>query len=73
MNPSRVSGLALGLYIVLVTDGSVCAEMEPIATPLPEILKAYRQDYLFQEFGMVDLPFMQPALVERFKGQAACT
>ena len=47
--------------------------MEPIATPLPEILKAYRQDYLFQEFGMVDLPFMQPALIERFKGQAACT
>ncbi|TFK85072.1 histone deacetylase complex protein [Polyporus arcularius HHB13444] len=48
-------------------------EMEPVATPLPELLKAYRQEYLFQEFGMVEVPLMQPALVERFKGQIACS
>ncbi len=38
-----------------------------------ELLKAHRQNYLFQKHGMVQIPLLTPALVERFDGQVACT
>ncbi|KAI0773740.1 histone deacetylase complex protein [Fomes fomentarius] len=48
-------------------------EVEPLAISFPELLKAHRQNYLFQKHGMVQVPLLAPALVERFDGQVACT
>ncbi|KAI0723546.1 histone deacetylase complex protein [Earliella scabrosa] len=48
-------------------------EVEPLAISLPELLKSHRQEYLFQSHGMVEVPLMAPALIERFSGQIACT
>jgi len=48
-------------------------EMEPIAFSIPELLKAHRQEYLFREHGMLEVPLMLPALIERFSTQVACT
>ncbi|KAI0661449.1 histone deacetylase complex protein [Cubamyces menziesii] len=48
-------------------------EVEPIAISLPELLKAHRQDYLFREHGMLEVPLMSQALIERFSAQIACT
>nr|VWO99336.1 Transcriptional repressor TUP1 [Ganoderma boninense] len=48
-------------------------EMEPVAIALPELLKAHRQEYLFKNHGMVEVPLMNQALIERFQAQVACT
>lgn len=38
-----------------------------------ELLKAHRQEYLFQEHGMVTVPLVSQALTDRFSTQVACT
>ncbi|KAI0644758.1 histone deacetylase complex protein [Trametes meyenii] len=48
-------------------------EVEQLAFSLPELLKAHRQDYLFREHGMLEVPMMSAALIERFTSQIACT
>ncbi|KAI0674933.1 histone deacetylase complex protein [Trametes maxima] len=48
-------------------------EIEQLAFTLPELLKAHRQDYLFREHGMLEVPMMSAALIERFTSQVACT
>ncbi|KAI0769366.1 histone deacetylase complex protein [Trametes elegans] len=48
-------------------------EVEQIAFSLPELLKAHRQEYLFREHGMLEVPLMSQALIERFSAQVACT
>ncbi|OSX56322.1 hypothetical protein POSPLADRAFT_1175378 [Postia placenta MAD-698-R-SB12] len=48
-------------------------EMEPAAFTIPELLKAHRQEYLFQEHGMVTVPLVSQALTDRFSTQVACT
>ncbi|KAL6305042.1 histone deacetylase complex protein [Sparassis latifolia] len=48
-------------------------EMEPITFSIPELLKAHRQDYLFKEHGMVEVPLMSQALIDRFSAQVSCT
>ncbi|KAI0633452.1 histone deacetylase complex protein [Trametes polyzona] len=48
-------------------------ELEQIAISLPELLKAHRQDYLYRTHGMLEVPLMNAALIERFDAQVACT
>ena len=38
-----------------------------------EILKAHRMDYLFRTHDMLQVPFVTPALDDRFSSQVACT
>ena len=38
-----------------------------------ELLKSHRQEYLFRNHGMVEVPLMNQALIERFQAQVACT
>ena len=38
-----------------------------------ELLKAHRQDYLFRQYEMLQIPFVSPALEERFSAQVSCT
>lgn len=38
-----------------------------------ELLKAHRQDYLFRTHGMVEVPLMSEALIQRFSTQVTCT
>lgn len=40
---------------------------------MSEILKAHRADYLFRTYDMLQVPFVTPALDERFSTQVACT
>jgi len=48
-------------------------EMEPIIFSIPELLKAHRQDYLFRNHGMVEVPLMTQAQRDSFSAQIACT
>ncbi|EMD37432.1 hypothetical protein CERSUDRAFT_83190 [Gelatoporia subvermispora B] len=48
-------------------------EVEESAFSIPELLKAHRQQYLFKTHGMVEVPLVSPALVERFSTQVTCT
>ncbi|KAI9061652.1 histone deacetylase complex protein [Trametes sanguinea] len=48
-------------------------EVEQIATSIPELLKAHRQHYLYQTHGMLEVPLLSQALVDRFSAQVACT
>ncbi|KAI8994037.1 histone deacetylase complex protein [Trametes punicea] len=48
-------------------------EVDQIAISLPELLKAHRQEYLFRAHGMLEVPLMNQALIERFGAQVACT
>ncbi|PCH43673.1 histone deacetylase clr3 [Wolfiporia cocos MD-104 SS10] len=48
-------------------------EVENIAISIPELLKAHRQDYLFRTHGMLEVPLVSDALIERYSTQVACT
>ncbi|KAJ3559715.1 hypothetical protein NM688_g166 [Phlebia brevispora] len=48
-------------------------EVDPVTFSIPEILKAHRQDYLFRTHEMLQIPFVNPALEERFSAQVSCT
>ncbi|KAI0930403.1 hypothetical protein AcV5_007127 [Taiwanofungus camphoratus] len=48
-------------------------DVEPITFSIPELLKAHRQDYLFRTHGMVEVPLMSEALIQRFSTQVTCT
>ena len=48
-------------------------EIEEISIPLPELLKAHRQKYLFEQHGMLQIPFVNEALEERYASQVSCT
>ncbi|KAK7692723.1 hypothetical protein QCA50_004356 [Cerrena zonata] len=48
-------------------------EDENITWSIPELLKAHRQDYLYRQQGLLQIPFATEALDERFNAQAACT
>ncbi|KAI0829722.1 histone deacetylase complex protein [Trametes gibbosa] len=57
-------------------DPKICEpmeELEQIAISLPELLKVHHQEYLFRTHGMLEVPLMNSALVERFNTQVACT
>ncbi|KAI0690095.1 histone deacetylase complex protein [Cytidiella melzeri] len=48
-------------------------DIEEISFSIPELLKAHRQDYLFRTYDMLQVPFVAPALEDRFSSQVTCT
>ncbi|CAL1706955.1 unnamed protein product [Somion occarium] len=48
-------------------------EDDSVTFSIPELLKAHRQDYLYRQHEMLQVPFAPEALDERFSAQAACT
>ncbi|KAF5354646.1 hypothetical protein D9756_005351 [Leucocoprinus leucothites] len=48
-------------------------EYENTAVSLPEILKAYRQQYLFETLGMMQIPLLRPEMEQRLSCQFLCS
>ncbi|KAH8988030.1 histone deacetylase complex protein [Lactarius akahatsu] len=48
-------------------------EFEELAFDVPEILKAHRQDYMYSNFGMLEVPLMHDDVREKFSAQVMCS
>ncbi|KAI9437713.1 histone deacetylase complex protein [Lactarius indigo] len=48
-------------------------EFEELAFDVPEILKAHRQDYMYTNFGMLEVPLMHDDVREKFSAQVMCS
>ncbi|GJE95460.1 histone deacetylase clr3 [Phanerochaete sordida] len=48
-------------------------ELQELAVSIPELLKAHRQNYLFKAHGMLQVPFVNQELTDRFFSQVTCT
>ncbi|KAI0074161.1 histone deacetylase complex protein [Panus rudis PR-1116 ss-1] len=48
-------------------------EDDNITWSIPELLKAHRQDFLYRNHGMLQIPFSADGMEECFGAQAACT
>ena len=58
--------LALAFGAGGIEHGNIC-------TSIPEILKLYRQVYMAERHGMMEIPLYGTELVSRFKSQIMCT
>lgn len=48
-------------------------EIQDMTFSIPELLKAHRQDYLFKQFNMLQIPFVNKEMTDRFYSQVTCT
>ncbi|KAI0317227.1 histone deacetylase complex protein [Amylostereum chailletii] len=47
--------------------------LEEITFTIPELLKAHRQDYMYREFDMLEIPILNEDLRDRFHTQVMCS
>jgi len=47
--------------------------MPPPLNVLPELLKAHRQDYMYRNFDMLEVPLMHDDVREKFSAQIMCS
>ncbi|KAI0296561.1 histone deacetylase clr3 [Multifurca ochricompacta] len=48
-------------------------DFEELAFPVPELLKAHRQDYMYRNFDMLEVPLMYDDVREKFSAQIMCS
>lgn len=48
-------------------------DFEEFAFAVPELLKAHRQDYMYQKFDMLEVPLMHDDVREKFSAQIMCS
>ena len=56
--------------------GAISAKKSHVFLPLKvsaELLKAHRQDYMYKEFDMLEVPLMHDDVRERFSAQIMCS
>ncbi|TFY78088.1 hypothetical protein EWM64_g5926 [Hericium alpestre] len=49
------------------------ADIDEITFTIPELLKAHRQEYMYREFEMLEVPLLHEDHQERFSSQIMCT